>query len=131
TASGEIDSYIHPDYANATYDDDHNPATPEVPWPETYKRYATANRRIDYAVGDIIKLLQDLKIDSSTLIVYTSDNGPSIETYLGKWQRKEEKHLPTFFSSYGPFDGIKRDTWEGGVRMPTIVRWPGHIAPDK
>lgn len=127
TASGKIDSYINPDYAHATYDDDNDPSTPKVPWPETYKRYATANRRIDYAVGDIVQLLKDLKIDSNTVIVYTSDNGPSIETYLGKEQKWEADHLPTFFGSYGPFDGIKRDNWEGGVRMPTIAWWPGHI----
>ena len=34
---------------------------------------------------------------------------------------------PEFFSSYGPFDGIKRDLWEGGTRVPTIARWPGRI----
>lgn len=127
TASGKVDSYINTDYANATYDDDHDPSTPEVAWPETYKRYATANRRIDNAVGDILQLLKDLKIDSNTLVIYTSDNGPSIETYLGKWQKAQERILPTFFGSYGPFDGIKRDNWEGGVRMPAIAWWPGHI----
>lgn len=127
TASGEIDSYIYPEYANATY---YKEDSTEAPWPETYKRFATANRRIDDGVGDIIQLLKDLDIDDNTLIVYTSDNGVSKETYLGDWQSEEEQKLPTFFSSYGPFDGIKRDTWEGGLRMPTIARWPGHIAPN-
>ncbi len=130
TASGTPDSYIHPDYANATYDDDDNSATPEVAWPDTYKRYATANRRLDNAVGDLRKLLKDLHIDSNTVIIYTSDNGPSIETYLKK-EKWEEKHLPTFFDSYGPFDGIKRDCWEGGLRMPTIAYWPAHIPAGK
>ena len=60
TASGTVDSWIHPDYRYATFDDDNNPATPEVPWPDVYKRYATAIRRIDDAVGDL-KLLQDLE----------------------------------------------------------------------
>lgn len=130
TASGRIDSYINPDYANAVYDGDSDPSTPEVPWPNTYQRYATANRRIDFAVGDILKLLQDLHIDSNTLVVYTSDNGPSIETYLDN-EPKLAKQLPTFFGSYGPFDGIKRDDWEGGVRMPAIAWWPGHIPAGK
>ncbi|WP_316804215.1 sulfatase-like hydrolase/transferase [Pedobacter nototheniae] len=124
TASGEVDSYIHPDYANATYDDDHNPVTPEIPWPDTYKRYATAVRRIDEAVGDLLKLLKDLKINDNTLIVFSSDNGPSIESYLPK---NYVPNLPTFFSSYGPFDGIKRDCWEGGMRMPVIAQWSKHI----
>ncbi len=121
TASGKIDSWIHPDYANQTYDDDHNAATPEVPWPDVYKRYATAVRRLDDAVGDIQQLLRDLNIDDNTLVVFTSDNGPSIESYLPEPLRAD------FFDSYGPFDGIKRDCWEGGERVPTLARWPGHI----
>src|SRR5699024_1338064 len=124
TASGEVDSYVYLEYDKATYDHDDNPDTPEVEWPETYKRYATSNRRIDDAVGDIMQLLKDLNIDENTLVVYTSDNGVSAETYLGDWQAKEERELPTFFASYGPFDGINRDTWEGGLRVPTIVHWP-------
>lgn len=125
TASGKIDSWYHPDYANATWDHDNNPATAEVPWPDVYKRYATAVRRIDDAVGDLSQLLKDLQIDSNTLVVFTSDNGPSQESYL-----KQQLH-PTFFSSYGPFDGIKRDCWEGGMRVPTIVRYPGVIPAGK
>lgn len=126
TASGEIDSWIHPDYAEATYDDDDNSTTAQKPWPEVYKRYATDTRRIDSAVGDLIQLLKDLDIDDNTLIVFTSDNGPSKESYL-----EGQDNVPTFFKSYGPFDGIKRDTWEGGLRMPTIARWPGNIPPGR
>lgn len=121
TASGTVDSWIHPDYANATWDDDGNPATPEVPWPDVDKRYATSVRRIDDAVGDLLQLLRDLGIDRDTLVVFSSDNGISNESYL------REPFVPTFFASYGPFDGIKRDCWEGGVRVPTLARWPGHV----
>jgi arylsulfatase A-like enzyme len=128
TATGTIDTYMYPEFANATYDNDSNPATPEVPWPDTYKRYATAVRRIDDAVGDIRKLLEDLKIDDNTLVVFTSDNGPSIESYLPP---TFVSNSPVFFGNYGPFDGIKRDCWEGGLRMPTLTVWPGHISPDK
>ena len=124
TATGTPDSYIHPDYANATYDDDNNPNTAEVPWPDTYKRYATSCRRIDDGVGDILTLLKDLKIDDNTMVVFMSDNGPSVESYLPDSYVNYE---PTFFNSFGPFDGIKRDVWEGGVRMPTLVSWPGRI----
>jgi arylsulfatase A-like enzyme len=129
TASGTPDSYVYPEYAHATYDADNNPATPEVPWPDTYKRYASANRRIDDAVGDILQLLKDLHIDSNTIVVYTSDNGPSNESYLPEDRFAPNK--PTFFSSFGPFEGMKADTWEGGVRLPVIVRWPGHVAASK
>lgn len=123
TASGTIDSWVHPDYAAATYDHDQNPSTAEVPWPDVYKRYATSVRRIDDAIGDLVQLLKELKIDDNTLVVFSSDNGPSIESYL------KEDYAADFFNSFGPFDGIKRDVWEGGVRVPTIAWWPGRIRP--
>ncbi|MDP4285717.1 MAG: sulfatase-like hydrolase/transferase [Bacteroidota bacterium] len=126
TASGVPDSWRYPVYKNATYDDDNNPATPEVPWPDTYVRYATVVKRIDNMVHDILALLKDLHIDDNTLVIFTSDNGPSDESYL---PNNYVKNNPDFFSSFGPFDGIKRDVWEGGVRMPTIAWWPGHIRP--
>jgi len=108
TATGKPDTYCHPGYAKKS-------------WPEVNKRYATSVRRIDDCVGDLLQLLKDLHIDDNTLVIFTSDNGPSIESGL-------PQHLtPQFFASYGPFDGIKRDTWEGGLREPTIARWPARI----
>lgn len=124
TASGKPDTWIHPEYSNAVYDQDNDNSTPNIPWPETYKRYATSTRRIDDAVGDILKLLEDLHIDSNTLVVFSSDNGPSKESYLPK---DFVPYTPDFFNSFGPFDGIKRDVLEGGERMPLIAWWPGHI----
>lgn len=124
TAAGTPDSWMHPDYINATYDDDHDAKTPEKPWPDTYKRFATSTRRIDDQVGDILKLLKDLKIDSNTMVVFSSDNGPSVESYLPK---PYVRYDANFFSSFGPFDGIKRDVLEGGMRMPVIAKWTGHI----
>jgi arylsulfatase A-like enzyme len=121
TATGTVDGYLFPGYANATWDDDADPATPEVPWPDVQKRYANNVRRIDFAVGDLLRLLKDLGIDDNTLVVFSSDNGPSTESYL------PENYSPEFFRGYGPFDGIKRDTWEGGIREPTLVRWPARI----
>ncbi len=109
TANGERDSYIESRYAKQK-------------WPEFAKRHATMIARIDEGVGDIIHLLKDLKIDDNTLIVFLSDNGPHNEgSFLGIAQN------PSFFRSYGPFDGIKRDTWEGGFRVPALVRWPAGI----
>ncbi len=121
TASGVVDSWIHPDYAYATYDQDKNPATPEREWPNVYKRYATSTRRLDCAVGDIVQLLKDLKIDDKTMIIFTTDNGPSRESYL------KEDFEPNFFNNFGPFDGIKRDLLEGGVRVSALAYWPGHF----
>lgn len=126
TASGKVDSWVDPAYRNATYDNDHDPSTPEKPWPDVDKRYATAVGRIDSAVGDIEQLLQDLKIDKDTLVIFSSDNGPSIESYLPRRPLRAD-----FFDSFGPFDGIKRDCWEGGERVPTLASWPGHIPAGK
>lgn len=97
-------SWIHPDYA-------------DKPWTDAMKRYATMARRLDDGVGDILQLLKDLHIDNNTLIVFTSDNGPANEGGAD----------PRLFDSWGPFDGLKRDCFEGGVREPTLAAWPGHI----
>ena len=121
TAIGEYDGYMFPDYAAATWDHDRKSATPEVPWPDVQQRFANDVRRIDFCVGDLLQLLKDLKIDDNTLVVFTSDNGPSQESKL------PEKYEPTFFRGFGPFEGIKRDTWEGGMREPALARWPRGI----
>jgi hypothetical protein len=121
TASVVPDSYYHPDYADATWDHDADPATAEQPWPDVQKRYATVVRRIDDCVADLMSLLSDLQIDDNTLIVFTNDNGPSVESYL------PENYQPTFFQGYGPYAGIKRDLWEGGVHVGGLARWPARI----
>lgn len=124
TASGTINSWIHPDYATATWNDDNNPGTAEVAWPDAAKRHATMIRRLDDAMADIRSLLSDLSIAENTLIVFTSDNGPHNEAGSGGSYTQN----PRFFRSYGGLDGIKRDMWEGGVRVATIVNWPAEIA---
>jgi len=109
TATGEIDSWIHPDYRNSE-------------WSNVERRFATMVRRIDSAVGDLVQLLKDLSIDEETLIVFTNDNGPLSVSYI-----EGEPFTPVHFQSYGPFDGEKRDVWEGGIRMPALARWPEGI----
>ncbi len=125
TASGLVDSYRYPEYEHASFDHDNNPQTPELDWPDTYKRYASSTKRIDDGVGDLLQLLKDLKIDEHTLVVFTSDNGISNESYL---PAGHPPFKPTFFGSNAFFDGIKRDVWEGGIRVPTLARWPNKIA---
>lgn len=111
TSDSSIDDYIYPAYAAKD-------------WPMNQKRFATMVHRLDRGVGDLVQLLKDLEIYENTLIVFSSDNGPHQESY------GYGPHNPTFFESYGPFDGIKRDVWEGGVREPTFAVWPARI-PEK
>jgi len=127
TAVGKPDSYCYPAYANATYSGQSlGTATANgkggQPWPEMAKRYASSVQRIDDCVGDLVQLVRDLHIENNTLIIFTSDNGPSIESYL-----PGGPGLPNFLHSFGPFDGIKRDCWEGGIREGAIVCWPAQI----
>jgi arylsulfatase A-like enzyme len=74
---------------------------------------------VDWAVGEVLAALERNKLADNTLIVFTSDNGPENPAYK---IAKEFGHY-----SMGELRGVKRDTWEGGHRIPFISRWPGHI----
>ncbi len=79
--------------------------------------FAAMMVRLDLAVGDILKKIDSLGIGRNTFFIFTSDNGPHLEGGAD----------PDFFNSNGPYRGYKRDFYEGGIRVPMIARWPGHI----
>ena len=73
---------------------------------------------LDVLVGRMLALVKDLGIDENTLILFNADNGA--ETLHVNWMRQDYGHDPV-----GGWRGMKRDSWEGGHRIPFIVRWPG------
>jgi len=80
--------------------------------------YGDAIEEIDWSVGEILQTLKDQGIDDRTLVIFTTDNGAS----LRPWQRRGYRP-----GSNGPLRGDKNTTWEGGMRVPAIMRWPGRI----
>ncbi|TAE26695.1 MAG: sulfatase [Cytophagales bacterium] len=83
--------------------------------------FAAMLGRLDSDVGRLLALLRELGIDQNTLVLFTSDNGP----------HKEGGADPEFFDSNGPLRGIKRDLYEGGIRVPMIARWPGRVPANR
>lgn len=80
--------------------------------------FAAMVHRLDHSVGEILTLLKELNLDSNTLVIFTSDNGP----------HKEGGADPEFFGSSRPFRGIKRDLYEGGIHVPFVAWWPGTVS---
>ncbi|UUO08732.1 arylsulfatase [Blastopirellula sp. J2-11] len=89
-------------------------------WPEPQKGHAAMISRMDRDLGKLFAKLKQDGIDDNTLVIFTSDNGP----------HKEGGNDPDFANSNGPLQGIKRSLHEGGIRVPTIIRWPGHVKAD-
>ncbi|MRS15493.1 sulfatase-like hydrolase/transferase [Enterobacteriaceae bacterium RIT691] len=77
--------------------------------------YADGMVEHDAMVGEVLQKIKDLGIEDNTIVVYTTDNGPMTAT----WPDGGET----------PFRGEKNTGWEGGFRVPAMVRWPGHIKP--
>jgi arylsulfatase A-like enzyme len=88
-------------------------------WPSTEKGFAAMVTRMDRDIGRLMALLKELGLDDDTIVMFSSDNGP----------HREGGHDPEFFGSRGGLRGIKRDLYEGGIRVPAIARWPGRIQP--
>lgn len=90
-----------------------------LPHPTPRAAYAAMVSRMDRGIGRIMGLVKALGLDEDTLVIFTSDNGP---TFNGGADS-------AFFESAGPLRGLKASMYEGGIRVPMIARWPGKIAP--
>lgn len=84
-------------------------------WPEAQKGHAAMISRLDGDVGRLVDLIDAKGLGERTLVLFTSDNGP----------HREGGNDPDFNDSIGPLRGIKRDLYEGGIRVPLIARWSG------
>jgi arylsulfatase A-like enzyme len=87
------------------------------PWPQPEKGFARMIELIDGYTGRVLDSLVSHGIERKTLVIFTSDNGP----------HQEGRHQMEFFDSNGQLRGMKRDLYEGGLRVPMIAWWPGTI----
>ena len=81
--------------------------------------YAAMVTRLDRNVGRVLAALDDLKLADDTIVVFTSDHGATFES--------GNQGTSNALDSNRPFRGQKRTLWEGGIRVPGVVRWPGHV----
>ena len=86
---------------------------------EPHATFAAMVTRLDVYVGQLVDKLKELGLYENTILIFSSDNGP----------HREGGADPDFFDSNGPWRGYKRDVYEGGIRVPMVIAWPGHIRP--
>ena len=92
-----------------------------------YGPYGDAIEEIDWSTGQILATLKELGLDDNTLVVFTSDNGPWVETTHGM-KPDGKPFIPRDHSGIAePLRGWKMSAWDGGCRVPFIARWPGKL----
>lgn len=76
--------------------------------------------QLDWVVGELMQTLEKLGVAENTLVIFTSDNGPETTSVIH--MRADHAH-----DAARPWRGMKRDSWEGGHRVPFLVRWPARV----
>jgi arylsulfatase A-like enzyme len=108
----------------------HDIHVPRVPHPRFAGKTGMGPRgdviaQLDWCTGEILNTLDRLKLADNTLVIFTSDNGPVVDDgYKDSATEKLEGHKPA-----GPLRGGKYSNFEGGTRVPCIVRWPANVKP--
>ena len=87
------------------------------PVEHTHAQFAGMITRLDGYVGEVMAKLKEKGLDKNTIVIFTSDNGP----------HEEGGADPAYFGRDGKLRGLKRQCYEGGIRIPFIAWWPGHI----
>jgi arylsulfatase A-like enzyme len=87
--------------------------------PESHAAFAAMIKHLDDYVGELLDKLSEAGLEDNTIVIFTSDNGPHLEAGAD----------PDYFDSNGPLRGYKRDMYEGGIRVPMLVKWPGRVKP--
>lgn len=115
----------HPFFLYFTLPSPHTPIVPSAAFKgkSGVTEYGDYVMETDWAVGQLLKAVDEAKIAENTMIVFTSDNG--FAPYVLKtWDVEARGHYPSIH-----YRGYKADIWEGGHRIPFVVKWPGQVRP--
>ncbi|MHC4681634.1 MAG: arylsulfatase, partial [Planctomycetota bacterium] len=113
-----LDFYLPYTIPHARYEIPSTEPYTDKPWSADAKVHAAMITRLDGDIGEMTKLLKELDLDKETVVFFCSDNGAA-----RRWDG--------VFDSSGPLRGHKGDLYEGGIRTPMIVRWPGRVQAGK
>lgn len=91
----------------------------DQPWPPSQRNRATLISHMDDSIGKFLDKLAAYKMNTNTIVIFTSIGGPQMDKQLD----------PEFFNSTGPLRGTQGGPFEGGLRVPMIIRWPAKIKP--